>query len=152
MPQEMADLAAIREELTTIGIALSLIAINQIDGADAPSSPSTAANRAFVPLQPVRPGQRRSRHEHRCLTEIAQLPRAHHARGTLPRKRSHRTATTTYRNRQRETCKSHPAARDTCRRRSQPFRQARLDLALADGSGPCRPILGRIPDAGTHRT
>ena len=34
MPQEMADLAAIREELTTIGIALSVIAINQIDAAD----------------------------------------------------------------------------------------------------------------------
>jgi hypothetical protein len=32
--QEETDLAEIREELTTISIALSLIAINQVDGAD----------------------------------------------------------------------------------------------------------------------
>jgi hypothetical protein len=31
--QETTDLAAIREELTTIGIALSVIAINQVDAA-----------------------------------------------------------------------------------------------------------------------
>lgn len=34
MSQEETDLAAIREELTTISIALSLIAINQVDAAD----------------------------------------------------------------------------------------------------------------------
>jgi len=32
--QEQTDLAVIREELTTISIALSLIAINQVDAAD----------------------------------------------------------------------------------------------------------------------
>jgi len=32
--QKETDLAAIREELTTISIALSLIAINQVDAAD----------------------------------------------------------------------------------------------------------------------
>ena len=34
MSQEETDLAGIREELTTISIALSLIAINQVDAAD----------------------------------------------------------------------------------------------------------------------
>lgn len=33
--QEKADLAGIRDELTTIGIALSVIAINQVDAANA---------------------------------------------------------------------------------------------------------------------
>ena len=35
MSQETTDLAAIREELTTIGIALSVIAIHQVDAANA---------------------------------------------------------------------------------------------------------------------
>lgn len=35
MSQEETDLAGIRAELATIGIALSLIAIDQIDAADA---------------------------------------------------------------------------------------------------------------------
>lgn len=35
MSQKEADLAGIRAELATIGIALSLIAIDQIDAADA---------------------------------------------------------------------------------------------------------------------
>ena len=34
MSQEETDLAVIREELTTISIALSLIAIKQVDAAD----------------------------------------------------------------------------------------------------------------------
>lgn len=34
MPQEETDLAVIREYLATISIALSLIAINQVDAAD----------------------------------------------------------------------------------------------------------------------
>ena len=34
MPQEIEDLAAIRKELTTISIALSLIAISRVDAAD----------------------------------------------------------------------------------------------------------------------
>lgn len=33
--QEKVDLAGIRDELTTIGIALSVIAINQVDAANA---------------------------------------------------------------------------------------------------------------------